>query len=177
MTLRFLLLALTCVALTQCSSTPSHVARGPTRWYYSFTPGKTAVIHSNGLASLPAYAPISVHNAIQAANQIAGKPYVYGGGHRKLYDRGYDCSGSVSYVLNHAGLLRGCGTSDAFRRYGQSGKGEWITVYAKDGHTFLEIAGLRFDTGGHGSNSSRGPHWSTSSRPLSGFRARHPIGL
>ncbi|MBL9116611.1 MAG: C40 family peptidase [Verrucomicrobiaceae bacterium] len=135
------------------------------------------MIHSNGLASLPAYAPISVHNAIQAANQIAGKPYVYGGGHRKLYDRGYDCSGSVSYVLNHAGLLRGCGTSDAFRRYGQSGKGEWITVYAKDGHTFLEIAGLRFDTGGHGSNSSRGPHWSTSSRPLSGFRARHPIGL
>jgi hypothetical protein len=135
------------------------------------------VVYPNGSAALSAYAPVVVHNAIQAGNRIAGRPYVWGGGHKRMEDRGYDCSGAVSYVLNHAGVLRGQGTSSAFRNYGAPGKGEWITIWAKDGHTFLEVAGLRFDTGGHGSNSSRGPHWSNTPRSISGFRARHPVGL
>lgn len=171
---RFFLLMLACVLLTQCASAPS----GPSRWNYSYVPGRTAVVYPNGKAWLHGYAPTVVHNAIAAANNIAGKPYVWGGGHQRLEDHGYDCSGSVCYVLNHAGLLRGHGTSGMFRRYGQAGKGEWITVYAKDGHTFLEVAGLRFDTGGGGGNSANGgPRWTTASRPLSGFKARHPVGL
>jgi hypothetical protein len=173
---RVFVLMVVCALLTQCSSSPAP-SRAPSRWSYQFVPGKTAVVYPNGKARLHAYAPVSVHNAIAAANQIAGKPYVWGGGHRKLYDRGYDCSGAVSYVLNHAGLLRGSTTSSGFKRFGKSGEGDWITVYAKDGHTFIEVAGLRFDTGGGGSNSSRGPHWSTSSRTLTGFRPRHPTGL
>lgn len=169
---RFIILAVACLFLTQCSG-PS----GPSRWHYSYVPGKTAVVYPNGKAWLNAYAPVCVHNAIAAGNRIAGKPYVWGGGHRRLEDHGYDCSGAVSYILNHAGAMRGSTTSKGFRRYGNSGKGDWITVYAKDGHTFIEVAGLRFDTGGGGSNSSRGPHWSTSPRTLSGFRTRHPSGL
>ena len=41
--------------------------------------------------------------AIAAANRIAGLPYRFGGGHRSFSDSGYDCSGSVSYVLHGAG--------------------------------------------------------------------------
>ncbi len=172
---RFLLLTLVCALLTQCSGSSS--SRGSARWTYRHVPGKTAVVYPNGKAFLHAYAPVKVHNAIAAANQIAGKPYVWGGGHRRLYDHGYDCSGAVCYVLNHAGVLRGSTTSSGLKKFGNAGRGDWITVYAKDGHTFIEIAGLRFDTGGGGSNSSRGPHWSTAPRTLSGFRARHPSGL
>ncbi len=173
MRLRYLFSAFACLFLTQCGGGPS----GASRWNYNYVEGKTAVVYPNGKAWLHAYAPVSVHNAIAAANRIAGKPYVWGGGHARLEDRGYDCSGAVSYVLNHAGAMRGTNTSSGLRRFGNSGKGDWITVWAKDGHTFIEVAGLRFDTGGRGSNSSRGPHWTTASRTLSGFRARHPSGM
>ena len=43
--------------------------------------------------------------AIAAANRITRKPYRWGGGHGRWEDAGYDCSGTVSYVLHHAGLL------------------------------------------------------------------------
>ena len=39
-------------------------------------------------------------------NEIHDKPYKYGGGHGKWKDSGYDCSGSVSYALHGAGLLK-----------------------------------------------------------------------
>ena len=175
---RVFLSLLFAVFLSQCAGgSGSSGSSGSSRWRPSRIPGRTAVLYPNGKAWLPANAPIRVHNAIAAANRIAGRPYVWGGGHKRLEDRGYDCSGAVSYVLNYAGVLRGCGTSDAFRRYGLAGRGEWITIYAKDGHTFLEIAGLRFDTGSHGNDRSSGPHWTLKERSLSGFRARHPSGL
>jgi len=176
---RVFLSLLLMVCLSQCAGGGGSYGsgRGGARWRPSRIPGRTAVLYPNGKAWLPANAPIRVHNAIAAANRIAGRPYVWGGGHARLEDRGYDCSGAVSYVLNYAGVLRGCGTSDAFRRFGQAGRGEWITVYAKDGHTFLEIAGLRFDTGSRGNDRSTGPHWTLKERSLSGFRARHPSGL
>src|SRR3954468_7196599 len=43
---------------------------------------------------------------VRAANRIARTPYRYGGGHGSFPDWGYDCSGSVSYALHGAGLLR-----------------------------------------------------------------------
>lgn len=40
-----------------------------------------------------------------AANRIRHRPYRWGGGHRQWNSPGYDCSGSVGYVLHFAGLL------------------------------------------------------------------------
>lgn len=37
-------------------------------------------------------------------------------------------------------------SSSDFRRFGTRGAGKWITVYARNGHTFAVIAGLRLDT-------------------------------
>src|SRR5687768_3652674 len=77
-----------------------------------------AYLHYNGrYAAAPPGLPISVARAVAAANELQGKPYVWGGGHRFLNDRGYDCSGAVSYVLHKAGLLRGPLTSKGFRNY------------------------------------------------------------
>jgi hypothetical protein len=90
-------------------------------------------------------------------------------------DSGYDCSGSTSYVLREAGLMNGCMTSSDFRSYGRSGEGRWITIFARHGHVFMSVAGLRFDTGWHG--AGEGPRWSTKSRPAKGCVVRHPPGL
>jgi hypothetical protein len=37
-------------------------------------------------------------------------------------------------------------SSTEFRRYGKRGRGKWITIYAREGHTFAVIAGVRLDT-------------------------------
>ena len=42
---------------------------------------------------------------IAAANKIRTKPYIYGGGHARWWDRGYDCSGSVSFALHGGEFL------------------------------------------------------------------------
>jgi hypothetical protein len=89
-------------------------------------------------------------------------------------DRGYDCSGTVSYALINAKLLRRPMASSDFRKYGKSGPGRWITIYAKKGHCFVTICGVRLDTG-YGGGS--GPSWQTQSRPAKGYTLRHPPGL
>jgi hypothetical protein len=136
--------------------------------------GKTAVLDGR-YAMVPRDAPVEVQRAIQAGNRLIGKPYVYGGGHRRIEDVGYDCSGTASYVLHHAGLLQSPIPSSEFRQYGKSGAGKWITLYARRGHVFSVIAGLRLDTGYNG--QGEGPQWSTRSRPLKGAVTRHPPGL
>ena len=42
---------------------------------------------------------------IAAANKIRTKPYIYGGGHGRWWDRGYDCSGAVSFALHGGNLI------------------------------------------------------------------------
>ena len=106
---------------------------------------------------------------------VAGLPYAWGGGHAHSIDRGYDCSGAASYVLQATGRLDGAMPSAAFRRYGESGAGEWISLYARRDHVFLVVAGLRFDTGYGG--GAKGPQWTTRSRPADGSVLRHPPGL
>jgi len=136
-----------------------------------------------GRAIPPADAPPEVVNAINAANRIVGKPYKYGGGHAVVEDTGYDCSGTVSYALNGAGLL---GTtpldSSSFMRWGKRGTGKWFTVYTNPGHAFIMIAGLRLDTGMRdntvpGQIPGRGPRWAKAKRSTRGFTARHPDGF
>jgi len=125
-------------------------------------PGSKAKLKKNGKAVPPANAPQRVKRAIRAANRIDDKPYVYGGGHRRWNDRGYDCSGAVSYVLGKHGakLLKSPVPSGSFRSWGKKGKGKWITVYADGDHAFVVIAGLRFDTSQPDDGES-GPGWST----------------
>jgi hypothetical protein len=145
-----------------------------TRVAYQYKAGKTAVLR-NGKAYAPPGAPAEVKRAIAAANSIAGLPYKWGGGHAQLNDRGYDCSGATSYVLRNAGLLNGQMPSRGFLNYGKRGEGRWITAYVRNGHVFLVIAGLRFDT--QGQRKDGGPQWSTSSRSGKGHILRHPERL
>jgi hypothetical protein len=102
--------------------------------------------------------PSAVFRAIAAANRIAGLPYRFGGGHRSFSDSGYDCSGSVSYVLHGAGRLGSPLDSSALMSYGAAGRGRWITVYANPGHAYMVIRGRRYDTTGRSETGSRWQH-------------------
>jgi hypothetical protein len=133
-----------------------------------------------GVAYAPAAAPAAVKRAIWAGNLIRTKPYIYGGGHAAFQASGYDCSGSVSFVLHAAGLVKSPLDSSDFMAWGQRGFGNWITVFTNPGHAFVEIAGIRFDTSAEADPHpapGTGPRW----RPLylhpSGFMARHPAGF
>ena len=136
--------------------------------------GAKATLTEDGLAIPPADAPEEVKKVIAAANEIAHKPYRYGGGHGKWEDSGYDCSGSVSYALHGGGLLDASMASGGFTSWGESGPGEWITTYANGGHMYMVVAGLRFDTSGRGKTGSR---WQRDNRSPSGFTVRHPEGF
>jgi hypothetical protein len=150
-------------------------------------PGIKAKLMPDGTAAAPADAPAEVQQAIWAANTIQDMPYKYGGGHGKVEDNGYDCSGTVSYALIHAGLLKSPLPSGPFMRWGKRGKGQWITIYANGGHAYAVIAGLRLDTSSYSSRiaskrkypkaQERGPRWRPTKRPARGFRKRHPIGF
>ncbi len=132
----------------------------------------------DGLAYPPESAPLEVKEAIWAANEIVGKPYKYGGGHARVKDSGYDCSGTVSYALIGGDLLDDPLDSSSFMSWGERGKGEWITVYTNPGHAFVEIAGMRLDTSAAGDPSGdKGPQWRPMLRSTKGFKARHPEGL
>jgi NADH dehydrogenase FAD-containing subunit len=141
--------------------------------------GDTArIIH--GVAYAPALAPIAVQRAIWAGNKIRHKPYIYGGGHAAFAAAGYDCSGSVSYVLHAAGLLKTPFDSSDFMSWGKQGLGQWITVYTNPGHAFVEIAGIRFDTSSEGDPHpapGTGPHWRPLLHDTGGFSARHPANF
>jgi hypothetical protein len=131
-----------------------------------------------GCAAAPKDAPVAVKRAIWAANKLRSKPYRYGGGHKSFDDHAYDCSGTISYVLGAAGVLASPISSTEFRSYGERGPGKWITIYAREGHTFAVIAGLRLDTTPFDRYSGKwAPRWQTVYRPPRGFDARHPVGL
>jgi cell wall-associated NlpC family hydrolase len=136
--------------------------------------GPVSEARSDGTAVAPLEAPDVVATVIAAGNEIATKPYKWGGGHGAWKDSGYDCSGSVSFALAGAGLLDSPLTSGGLMRYGKPGPGRWITIYANNGHTFMVVAGLRFDTSG----AQGGTRWQPpDGRSYAGFTARHPPGL
>jgi cell wall-associated NlpC family hydrolase len=149
------------------------------RRYLRSTPGvpvaAAAAVLPDGTAVAPLTAPSVVAAVIQGGNEIARTPYKWGGGHGAWADNGYDCSGSVSFALAGAGLLGQPLTSGQLMQYGDPGPGRWITIYASGTHTFMFVAGLRFDTSGR--SGPRGTRWQPALRPTSGFVARHPPGL
>jgi predicted small secreted protein len=139
-----------------------------------------AAIDGSGLAIVPDTAPRKLVALMHAANDVARKPYVYGGGHGRVAgeiwtDSAYDCSGSVSYALAAAGYLKGPETSGTLMSFGKPGPGKWVTIYANDGHTFMVVAGLRYDTSGR---QNTGTRWQPAdARSYAGFTVRHPVGL
>ncbi len=137
-------------------------------------PGDVARVLPSGIAVAPAGAPAAVQQIIAAGNRIARKKYIWGGGHRRWEDRGYDCSGSVSYALRGAGLLDAPLVSGELGRWGDGGPGRWVTIYANAGHVYMIVAGLRFDTSGQRQAGSR---WQSARRSSRGLRVRHPVGL
>jgi NlpC/P60 family len=139
------------------------------------TPTASAAMNSDRRTALaPLGAPQEVVDAIAAANRITRKPYKWGGGHGRWSDSGYDCSGTVSYVLHAAGLLDRARDSTGLMSWGERGAGEWITVYAHGSHAYMVIAGLRFDTSGRG---ERGPRRRLEPTRTRGYAKRHPAGL
>jgi cell wall-associated NlpC family hydrolase len=137
----------------------------------------TATLTPGGRAVAPPSAPPAVKAMIEAGNRIRHRPYRWGGGHRSWNSAGYDCSGSVSYVLHAAGLLEYPLDSTGFMRWGGGGGGSWVRIYANREHVFAIIAGLRWDTSYSTDGDRTGPGWSEYMRPTKGFRLRHPLGL
>jgi hypothetical protein len=133
----------------------------------------------DGRAVPPPGAPPLVKRVIAAANEIDGRPYVWGGGHTSFATKGYDCSGAVSYALHGAGLLETTMVSGQLEDWGEPGMGKWITVYANAEHVFMMVAGLRFDTREDIPGVS-GPRWKVAApQPADAARfvERHPAGL
>jgi len=141
-------------------------------------PGREAAMRTDGRAAIPHDAPKRVRQVIRMANQIVGKPYKWGGGHARLGDTGYDCSGAVSYALIKAGLQRTTKVSGALARSNAAGLGRYVTIFANASHVYMEIAGLRFDTSPYGDpEGSSGVRWRPVVGRREGFKARHPVGL
>jgi len=163
---------------TPAPTTPTTPTTPPT-WHT--VPGNRAKLNKKGKAIPPANAPIAVQQAIIAANKIRTYPYRYGGGHQNIYDTGYDCSGAVSYLLYHAGVLTDPMPSGSFMNaWGEPGKGQWITTFANKGHMYAVVAGLRWDTSSFGErrrSSGKGPRWRSTKRKPNGFVQRHYPGF
>jgi hypothetical protein len=154
-------------------------------WGYSCIPASTDAPRTSatcgatlldGRAIAPVNAPAPVKAAIAAANHIAGRPYVWGGGHASWSSRGYDCSGAVGFALHGAGQLETTMVSGQMELWGLTGVGRWITVYANSHHVYMLIAGLRFDTRDDPPGVT-GPRWHTEPVSPRNFVARHPPGL
>jgi hypothetical protein len=147
-------------------------------------PGPHAQLLADGQAAAPPAAPLAVKEIIAAGNEIAGKPYFYGGGHGLALSEiapSYDCSSSVEHLLWGGGLLPATfdAASGTLESFGAPGVGRWVTIYASAGHVLMYVAGLRWDThnaAGPGDGSA-GIGWHPLIRSSAGFVVRHPVGL
>jgi peptidoglycan hydrolase-like protein with peptidoglycan-binding domain len=154
---------------------------GPETWS-ALGIGETATLHPPHASSKSSEASSStggegssvVERVIAAADEIATRPYVYGGGHGSFQSTGYDCSGSVSYALHGGGLLSSPEDSSALESYGEAGPGSHITIYANSEHAWMVIDGRRFDTI---AQQETGTRWSDSMGSTAGYVVRHPAGM
>ena len=166
----------------------------------TLVPGSIARIDpSSGYAIPAAGEPRAVQQMILAGNRIVHFPYVYGGGHGSPQalslqspqpdGGGYDCSSSVSYLLHAAGLLSSAEASGQLESFGDPGPGQWVTVYANSGHTFMAVGGIVMDTAWYApvqpTSPASGPRWQPGSMIAAQaggshygpFVVRHPPGL
>ena len=162
------------IGIAALAASPALAAPGGSSSGGTSTPGAGPTGEAklvDGQAIAPTDAPSRVVSAIEAANEIVkGKDYCLGGGHGKWKSRCYDCSGTVSYALHGARILDSPMPSGSFTKWGDKGKGKWITVYANSGHMYAVIAGLRLDTS---MTDGKGPGWSDEMRSKRGYKVRH----
>ncbi len=160
----------------------------PGLWDGVEVPGDEAVLLADGSAGAPADAPEQVKQAIWAANALQELPYRYGGGHNLKFDvdDGADCSGTISFALHAAGVLKTPLDSGSFMKWGEPGRGAWITVFTNPGHAYVKIAGLRLDTSVAGMSRAKGvaasafesgPRWRSMGRSPRDFVKRHPLAF
>jgi peptidoglycan hydrolase-like protein with peptidoglycan-binding domain len=149
---------------------------GPATWAALGVGGSPPVLEVRGSGASAgtgaSRADLAIRRAVAAANRIDPLPYKYGGGHGSFTDSGYDCSGSVSYVLHAAGLLDTPQDSSQLMSYGASGPGRRITIYSNPGHAYMVIDGRRFDTSGNAAGRWQGEPGTTA-----GYVVRHPRGF
>ena len=171
---RLRLLAI-CTGLAACCALPSSAGAATvvSAGSHPVVRGSHAVLRGDK-AYAPSRAPYQVKQVIWSANRIRHKPYKWGGGHGTWDYSGYDCSGAVSYALHGAALLSWPLDSRGFMHWGDPGHGRWIDVWATNGHAYMVVAGLRFDTSGAGES---GPRWRTERPWEHRFWVRHPPGL
>ena len=161
--------------IPESTETPVETETGETETEYETGPvEKARLVGTRAIA--PANAPAMVKRVIAAANHIRTLPYIWGGGHGRWQDAGYDCSGAVSYALHGGKLLTTPLTSGSFETFGEAGPGRWITIYANASHAYMVIAGLRFDTAGD--ESGTGPRWhpTVAAAATGRYVVRHPVG-
>jgi hypothetical protein len=152
-------------------------------------PGTRTRILPSGLAAAGEDAPPRVRAMVAAGNRLFGAAYLYGGAHGTSLDMlqpAYDCSSAVSYLLHWGGVL-GASALDSteLEGYGLPGPGRYVTIYANAAHTFIYVAGLRFDTvedpayDGGPNSGKPGPRWrvSPSVPDWATWVVRHPVGL
>jgi peptidoglycan hydrolase-like protein with peptidoglycan-binding domain len=137
-------------------------------------PASAVAGSSDGESSSSTAGSSVVARVIAAGDEIATRPYIFGGGHGSFQSSGYDCSGSVSYALHGGGLLSTPEDSSELESYGEAGPGKHITIYANSGHAFMVIDGKRFDTI---ALQETGTRWSSSIESTGGYVVRHPDGL
>jgi hypothetical protein len=117
------------------------------------------------------YAGGGLMGMVGAANQVdrAHFPYKWGGGHEKTPApfEPFDCSGAVSYVLQHGGVGIPTSVSGTLMRMGKPGPGA-VTVFANPEHTFMRIGNRYFGTSGQ--NPGGGAGWFED--PGLGYRSR-----
>ena len=79
-------------------------------------------------------------------------------------------------ALHGGDLLSTPLVSGTLAYWGEGGAGRWITVYANAHHTFMVVAGLRFDTRDDPPGVN-GPRWHQWMVDAHNFVSRHPPGL
>ncbi len=147
---------------------------GPSTWHNLGVRRHEPVLKRGNTIVVPTGPPAAISIAVVAGNRIAHLPYIWGGGHGSFNAAGYDCSGSVSYVLHAIGRLNVPEDSGQLMSYGAPGPGRWITIYANAGHAYMTIGHMRFDTSAQWIAGSR---WTNQARSSAGYVVRHPIGL
>jgi hypothetical protein len=145
-------------------------------------PGEQARLLADGTAVPPRDAPARVRAMFAAANRIANRPYVFGGGHGPVHGDypSYDCSSAVSYVLDAGGMLGSSWAlvSGDLAHWGVPAREDdtdaWVTVWANDGHVYMQLGGLWFDNYGSRRDNHK-PMWSKTRIHGPGpYQARRP---
>lgn len=174
---------------------PTNGRGGPSGEPVRLISGSRAVLAQGDghTALVPGDAPAVVQAMVIAGNELQDLPYGAGGHPDPRGSSSEDCSSTINYVLYRSGvrpigeIVRENPLAQDYTRWGASGPGRWVTIYATaapTAHVFIVIAGLRLDTSHDGTDVGPnrfqdGPRWRVLDRIPAWARwtVRHPPGL